>query len=383
MKQSLLNRRVMASVVLACAASPMSASAQSVLFEEDWQPKPSTTGLKIEGAEGAAVALTPSVRVLNGRADIATRGGRTFLRVGAPRDRWIWTSVDIALPGMLPDDFTIEFDMLVPMSGSYPVEISIPLDTERGGYRGANARSRFVTAVCGTQRTGVYGGHGTTKVVAQPEQAANSFQRCRASVSAKKLAVSFASSEVMVLENVEFGRANRIRLTVPAGEGQEAYIGAIRITGSGAGLTPTPQPKVTTTSIDLRGAVDFFRPQPPLRFNCNPDCFAPNTGALPVVFAVPFTLRDLPPDIASVRAVCSIYGGSPQQLIARAHSVDIATGSLAVDGSGRLHGTATVSFPAEQIGDKSSPKLAAMDKSTPTLGNAQYACELQPGGSKP
>ncbi|HUH11626.1 MAG TPA: hypothetical protein VMK65_00895 [Longimicrobiales bacterium] len=232
-------------VALACGIVPQlllfsSAAAQdTVLYYEDWR----------SAAEGQ---LPASMSLVGGGAAIVARDGGMFLRVGAPQQRFRWTGIDLLIGSPLPAEFTIEFDMLVPQSTAYPVEVSVPLATEQAGYRGANNRTAFVTATCGAIRTGVYGGYSTTKTVRQADDIAPTLRRCRAAIRGRRLEVSFADSGPISLDDVDFGSGDRIRIVIPATDGQEAYIGAIRVSGTGplaartTPQSPTPPPSLST-----------------------------------------------------------------------------------------------------------------------------------------
>lgn len=203
--------------VLLLLLLPSGAAAQMVV-EQTWQ--------------GASDGQFPRGAVLvRGEAGVASHDGVQRLRVSER------AHIDILLASPLPQEFIVEFDMLVPQGTSYPVEIRAEQANERLDYRGPTLRQRFVTAHCGAIRTGVYGVISSTRTIRQADSVARALHRCRVRVSAGSVEVTFANSGPMSVSGVSFGSSDRLRLLVPAIAGQEAYIGTIRVMGT-SGASP-------------------------------------------------------------------------------------------------------------------------------------------------
>jgi hypothetical protein len=212
------------------------------LYADDW----STTDIG---------DIPETIKVAGGTMEIVEESGRRFLKISES------ASFDLVLSGMLPESYTIDFDMRVPSSTGYAVEVRPDLPNSRPGTAGLSRRAEHSVVYCGAIGSGVYGdGPNTTKRF--DDRFAKALVPCEIVVSAKGVKVYFAGQLASNVPGANLGRTNRIRIHVPAGQGQEALVSAVRvatdigadIAAGGGGVAPTPsepQPVASPDPVDV------------------------------------------------------------------------------------------------------------------------------------
>jgi hypothetical protein len=228
------------------AGSPAAAQ----VFHDDWTTTP-------------ADSFPDSVKVLNGAAVLGMHGGQRVIRVLPTGRRFNWTVLEFRLNDMLPQDFTIEFDLHAPLSTSYPLEIRAGLQGDPLAYLGATARANRVVARCGAVSTGIYGNLETTLTERQDRWDTTGVHRCRVAVTGSRMEVSYHNVS-LAKDGIDFKRSRRLVMVVPASEGMEAHIGPLTISGpsSTAGVVPTTPPDPSTGSGTSGGGATGAPPQP-------------------------------------------------------------------------------------------------------------------------
>lgn len=214
------------------AGSPAAAQ----IFQDDWTAMP-------------ADSFPDSVKVLSGAAVLSMHGGRRVIRVLPTGRKFNWTVLEFRLNDMLPQDFTIDFDLHAPLSTSYPLEIRAGLQGDPLAYLGATARASRVVANCGAVQTGIYGNLQTTLTEKQDRWDTTGVHRCRVAVTGSRMEVSYHNVS-LAKDGIDFKRSRRLVMVVPATAGMEAHIGPLTISGpsSAAGVVPTTPPNPSTGS---------------------------------------------------------------------------------------------------------------------------------------
>jgi hypothetical protein len=179
--------------------------------------------------------IPESLRIVGGTAEIVEERGRRFLRVSGS------ASFDVLLPEHLPESYTIDFDMRVPASTGYSVEIRPDLAGSRAGYAGVSRRTEHPVVLCGAIGSGVYG-TSTDARKRFDDRFAAAMVPCQIVVTAKSVKVYFAGQLAANVPGASLGRTNRVRVHVPADEGTAALIGPIRVaTDVGADLAASSE----------------------------------------------------------------------------------------------------------------------------------------------
>lgn len=216
------------------------------LVREDW-------------TNASSGVLPPTIAVVDGSMSVADERGRRFLRITHGG------SFDLVLPAPLPEEYTIEFDMLVPLGTGYAVEVRPAMPGEPAGYAPLSRRARNPVATCGSIGAGVYG--ASFDATRRFDNAlARALVPCQIAVSTQGVRVFFAGEEAAAVPNVSLGRASRIRFHVPAMPGSEALIGPIRVSTGAVLATPSVATAAdgpgSAVPAATRGRPDASRPLP-------------------------------------------------------------------------------------------------------------------------
>lgn len=198
------------------APAPSSAgSAGAVLFSTDWAGK-------------TKAALPSGVTLVAGQAHPATVNGRRFLQVSDS------ASLDLQLSGELPDAYTIEFEMQVPASTAYAVEIRPEAaGGSPAGYAGVSRRMSHPVALCGAIGSGIYAASGAqSQQKRYPDAEAKQLRTCKIEVDTSGVRVFYAGTQAANAVGGDLGSGTLLRLHVPASAQQPALIGPIQVTAA-------------------------------------------------------------------------------------------------------------------------------------------------------
>jgi len=138
----------------------------------------------------------------------------------------------LVLSGMLPESYTVDFDMRVPSSSGYAVEVRPDVPNSPPGYAALARRSQNPVVVCGAIGAGVYGADRSV-VRRFEDRLAEALVPCEIAVTPKGVKVYFAGQLAANAPGVSLGRGRRLRLYVPTNRGGDALIGAIRVATDG------------------------------------------------------------------------------------------------------------------------------------------------------
>ena len=196
------------------SSTPASASAAGqVLFSTDW------TG-------GATKAALPSnVTLVAGQAHTVTAQGKRFLQVTDS------ASLDLQLASELPDAYTIEFDMQVPASTAYAVEIRPEAaGGSPAGYAGVSRRISHPVALCGAIGSGIYAAsEAQSQQKRYPDAEAKQLRTCKVAVDASGVRVFYAGTQAANAVGGDLGTGTQVRLHIPANPSAPALIGPITV----------------------------------------------------------------------------------------------------------------------------------------------------------
>jgi hypothetical protein len=171
-----------------------------------------------------------TMKVAGGTVEIVDERGGRFLKVTES------ASFDVVLPEHLPESYTIDFDMQVPSSTGYTVEVRPDVVGSRPGYAGVSRRAEHPVVHCGAIGSGVYG-TALSATKRFDDRFATAMVPCQIVVSAKGVKVYFAGQLAANVPGASLGRTNRVRIHVPADSRSVALIGPIRVaTDVGADL---------------------------------------------------------------------------------------------------------------------------------------------------
>jgi hypothetical protein len=171
-----------------------------------------------------------TMKVVGGTVEIVDERGGRFLKVTES------ASFDVVLPEHLPESYTIDFDMQVPSSTGYAVEVRPDVGGSRPGYAGVSRRAEHPVVHCGAIGSGVYG-TSLSATKRFDDRFAAAMVPCQIVVSPKGVKVYFAGQLAANVPEASLGQTNRVRIHVPADGRSVALIGVIRVaTDVGADL---------------------------------------------------------------------------------------------------------------------------------------------------
>lgn len=207
--------------------SPSQPSASSpVLFSTDWAGK-------------TKMALPAGVTLVAGKAHPATVGGKRFLQVTDS------ASLDLQLSGELPEAYTIEFEMQVPASTGYAVEIRSEAAASPAGSASVSRRMQHPVALCGAISSGLYAASDAqSQLKRYPDAEAKQLRLCKVEADGNTLRVSYAGQEAASAIGASLGTGSFLRLHVPATAQAPALIGPVKVTAAaGSSVNAAPQGK--------------------------------------------------------------------------------------------------------------------------------------------
>ena len=194
------------------------ASAGQVLFSTDWAGK-------------TKMALPAGVTLVDGKAHPATVDGKRYLQV---TDN---ASLDLQLSGELPEAYTIEFEMQVPASTGYAVEVRPEAAASPAGYATVSRRMQHPVALCGAISSGLYAANDAqSQLKRYPDAEAKQLRLCKVEADGNTLRVSYAGQQAASAIGASLGTGAFLRLHVPANAQAPALIGPVKVTAA-AGST--------------------------------------------------------------------------------------------------------------------------------------------------
>jgi hypothetical protein len=222
------------------APTPSSASSPT-LFSTDW------SGV-------AAGELPAGVTLVAGTAQVTSAQGRQFLQVTDS------ASLDLQLAAELPDAYTIEFDMQVPASTAYAVEIRPEAaGGSPAGYAGVSRRMSHPVALCGAIGSGIYAAsEAQSQQKRYPDAEASQLRKCKIEVDASGVRVLYAGTVAANAIGGDLGTGTQVRLHIPASASAPALIGPIKVAAAAgtsvAGKAGKPVLAATRTLLELQAA---------------------------------------------------------------------------------------------------------------------------------
>ena len=215
--------------------SPSQPSAASpVLFSTDWAGK-------------TKMSLPAGVTLVAGKAHPATVDGKRFLQVTDS------ASLDLQLSGPLPEAYTIEFEMQVPASTGYAVEIRPEAAASPAGAASVSRRMQHPVALCGAISSGLYAASDAqSQLKRYPDADAKQLRLCKVEADGNTLRVSYAGQEAASAIGASLGTGGFLRLHVPASAQAPALIGPVTVSAAaGSSVNAAQQGK---PYLDVRRA---------------------------------------------------------------------------------------------------------------------------------
>jgi hypothetical protein len=173
-------------------------------------------------------------RIAGNMAVVEDRGQR-FLQVSTSG------TFEIPLGSPLPETYTIEFDMLVPSSTGYSVEVRPDAPGSVAGYADLRRRVQNPVVHCGAISAGVYGSSSEVSELTRfPDSLAKQLTRCKIEVTPGGVKVYFGQELAADAAGSSLGAGSVIRWHVPTGPRAAALIGPIRVTSASQRLAAQP-----------------------------------------------------------------------------------------------------------------------------------------------
>ena len=211
-------------LLLLASLSPAHGAASQVLFSTDWAGK-------------TKMSLPAGVTLVAGKAHPATVDGKRFLQVTDS------ASLDLQLSGQLPEAYTIEFEMQVPASTGYAVEIRPEAAASPAGSASVSRRMEHPVALCGAISSGLYAASDAqSQLKRYPDAEAKQLRPCKVEADGNTLRVSYAGQEAASAIGASLGTGGFLRLHIPATAQAPALIGPVTVTAAGS-VTAAPQGK--------------------------------------------------------------------------------------------------------------------------------------------
>ncbi|HUH13125.1 MAG TPA: OmpA family protein [Longimicrobiales bacterium] len=248
-----------------CIESAQASGKDVVVTDTDGNPISKSEGKPGEG-EWLNYDYTPGDRVLfytdfsddevgdfprgfdlvTGNFEVMERGGVRFLRASSDGE------IHINLPEVLPEQFTLEFDVIGPQNNHQYVRLSKDNNAAAASFR-ANPNGG---------EGGIEGG-GVNSISPAPDAKPGAVFPFRLMADGKHVKMYLGGTRVANVPNADMGRMDKIRLLINTGYQNTVYIGNVRVAAGGKDLYDAlaESGRVATQGILFDVGSDRIRPE--------------------------------------------------------------------------------------------------------------------------
>lgn len=184
--------------------------------------------------------------LVTGNFEVMERGGVRFLRASA------YGEIHIKLPEVLPEQFTLEFDMIAPQNNHQFIRLSDDNNAAAPTWR-ANPNGG---------EGGIDGG-GVSSISPAPDAVMGAVFPVRLMADGRHAKMYIGGTRVANVPNADLGRMDKIRLLVSPRDDQPVYIGNVRVAAGGKDLYDAlaESGRVATQGILFDVGSDRIRPE--------------------------------------------------------------------------------------------------------------------------